>query len=158
MWNNPKMRRPLGICIAALALACSCNQPTSASTAQSDPNNDPELQRALRLQEALQTGLRPDAAVVDRIERSLAENHCVGALRRWSRKYSYALEHSRGAVDTNTVLFTLREVGPESREGRAVVSPGAMFSSVDDRRHRFAAGSYDIRSSSLTVDFCGQNA
>lgn len=143
-----------------IAIVCGCTGPAPQGT-ELDTRHAlavPEYQKALRMEAALDTQLRPTDELLNRIETRLMANPCIGALDRWARRYSYGLDHDRGGLDTDTVWFSMHEAGAyEFRSGRAVLSPREFGSTVDDRPYRFAAGRFDVHLNQVTVEHCGPN-
>ena len=104
----------------------------------------------------------PSERLVDHIEDLLAENPCVGNVKRWSRLYEWGL--TKDGLDTNVVEIDLRQVGVFGfTPGRLIRSrdpslkPEEIMVHADDRDYRFASGSYDVETGKLELRFCGRN-
>ncbi|WP_404712412.1 hypothetical protein [Sphingomonas sp. MMS24-J13] len=100
---------------------------------------------------------RPSREIVDRVERLIAGQPCIGRLGQWSRSYAFHLLPNRTAY-TQIIDFHFEEAGtPEVQVGRQVTAPAAWVN-LDDRPIRMASGDYDLRDNRIRVEFCGANA
>jgi hypothetical protein len=97
---------------------------------------------------------KPPAETVDRIERRLAKNKCVGRLGGWWRHYAYqvlAQKVNKGFVSVHYV-----EAGHDHlRSGRYVAEP--LPPEIDDSQHRLVYAEYKIATSRFTNFTCGWN-
>jgi hypothetical protein len=102
---------------------------------------------------------RPPRKVLDRLEAKLADNPCIGPLKRWSRSYAWAVDpRARGAGD-QVVEFLFEEAGKfEFREGRHVFGKSGLPFKVDDRAYRIAYGLFDPATGKVEVKACGANS
>ncbi len=101
----------------------------------------------------------PPAKLLDSVEANLTAlgDNCVGNPKQWYRSYSYALDHEKGGVDTNSVWITLRRGGHYqakvgTRDAKALDELG-----IDDSQYEIATGDYDVRRQKVTLDDCGPN-
>ena len=99
----------------------------------------------------------PDAGLLDRVERALQADPCVGSMDRWFRRYAYRLDSLQSAADTSTLWFTLHEAGAfEFRPGRVALSP-YEFAQIDDRAYLIVTGVYKVPTGELVIETCGPN-
>jgi hypothetical protein len=127
------MKKAVGLCIAGLTFIASCDQ----WGARDDQVDD---------------------ALIDRIERGLAQNRCVGTLSRWVREYAYLPAYADARWNSNTIEFTLYEPPAGVGVRRFVILPEEYFRPDEHRHHGFAKGHYDIQANTLTIVACGQIA
>lgn len=98
-------------------------------------------------------------ALMDKMERAISAQPCIGSMDKWHRRYSYKA-WMEGAVyhrDTMTIAFVLAEAGRfEFLRGRQfVVSPKPPM--IDDRSYKVAYGQYDLETGRVTLTGCGLN-
>ena len=118
---------------------------------------DPRFRSQVRIEEDIRAHPLPDDRTVDRLEERLSKHPCIGSLDRWSRRYSFALDHEQGRVHGEVIWFHLREAGAfEFLADRRIVRPRDDIA-PDDRPYLYAHGSYDIRANRATVESCGPN-
>lgn len=112
---------------------------------------------------AVQHGSVPSAALVSRIEATLAKDPCVGSLDRWARYYKW--QTGQDVTSRDVVDVDLRQAGVFGyRRGRYVVPepdprlrPGEITVTADHRPYLVAFASYDVRLDRLTMESCGPN-
>jgi len=104
----------------------------------------------------------PSEELVDYIERRLAEDACIGDVKRWARFYEWSQTPS--GIDTRTVKIDLREAGvfgfTSGRHIRArdpSLEPGEIMIESDGRDYRVAFASYHVGTDLLELHSCGRN-
>jgi hypothetical protein len=103
----------------------------------------------------------PEWRQVDRVERALAANACIGSLDRWDRRYFYALGRERSGpfgrreVDRDVIGFKFDEAGVGDYRSLRRVGHVEQFTTYDHRQRRSAAGAYDLRRGRLDLWSCG---
>jgi hypothetical protein len=101
---------------------------------------------------------RPDSAMIDKLERKLSPNPCIGSLARWSRSYSFERDPESRRVVRRIVTFLYEEAGKfEFKAGRHIFAPGEVPINLDDRQYMIAFGTYDLQSDKIEVGACGPN-
>lgn len=98
---------------------------------------------------------RPTDATLNRIERRLGQDACIGDLKNWSRTYSYAQQSEKWSTDLVEFRF-VRPGNDGARPGRFIDQKRSA--SLDDRNYELVYGSYKISTDELDVWACGWNA
>jgi hypothetical protein len=118
---------------------------------------DPRVRREVRSSYSDRVYPLPTAAVIDRLERRLEQEPCIGSLDRWYRRYTNGGDEERGGIDPSKIEFSLHEAGKfEFESGREIVK-GLEFPLLDHRAYKYASGVYDISTDKLTLELCGPN-
>lgn len=112
--------------------------------------------RAESAKQGLSDARKADIAAIERsadvIENEVQKIPCIGQIMHWERKYSFSRK------DHNIIDFVYKEAGKyEFRSRREILEVASGFQ-IDDRPYRTVYGSYDIKKSSLMIDYCGLNA
>lgn len=98
---------------------------------------------------------------VERVERALATNTCIGAVNDWDKRYFYV--KARGQVipplspvrDVNVIGFFFNEAGVgDYRAGRRL-GDVERFIGYDHKQRRAAAGEFDLRTGEAKIWSCG---
>ena len=104
----------------------------------------------------------PSEQLVDQIEGLLAEDPCVGNIKRWARLYEWS--QTKDGIDTKVIEIDLRQAGVFGfTPGRLIRSrdpslgPGEIMVQADDRDYRVAFASYYVDTGKLELRSCGQN-
>ena len=98
------------------------------------------------------------AEVIERIERALGTDPCIGSLAKWDRIY-YQKGWAEGRmryIDTMSIAFTFHEANKyEFRSRWRFVEPYQPM--IDDRPYKFATGEYDLMTDRFEIWNCGSN-
>ena len=104
----------------------------------------------------------PSEQLIDHIEGRLAEDPCVGNIKRWARLYEWS--QTKKGIDTKVVKIDLRQAGVFGfTPGRLIRSrdpslgPDEIMIQADDRDYRVAFASYHVDTGKLELRFCGRN-
>jgi hypothetical protein len=104
----------------------------------------------------------PSKSLINHIEDMLADDPCVGDIRKWARLYEW--RQTKDGIDTSVIDIDLRQAGVFGfQSGRVVrardpsLRPGEIMIAADDRDYRVAFGSYEVATDALNLDFCGRN-
>ncbi len=108
----------------------------------------------------------PSAAVLDRLERQLTQQPCVGNLNQWERNYGFFSAPVLNGIFgqgvrwyyRGKVFVDLRQAGfEEFRAGRYVHRVPPHFGIADDRPYKLVGGEYDVKVDRLRLHWCGAN-
>ena len=122
-----------------------------------DSLSNSQFKRQLRAELSERLYEFPKPRAVSHLESLLQSSDCVGDIRRWNRTYSNGLDEKRGGIDPAKIRFRLIEAGKLGiRPARHIVA-SSRFPTIDDRPFRVVYGTYDVASSRITIEFCGQN-
>jgi hypothetical protein len=130
---------------------------SSPQSALKEVLSSPELVNRLRAEDDIRQHAVPSAKQIDAVETALSHEPCIGNLGRWARRYSFAVDYSRGRVDDTAIWFNLREAGRYGFETGVRVGKPRDFPEVDDRQFRIATGTYHLNDHRLKIDACGNN-
>lgn len=97
---------------------------------------------------------KPPLATVRMLEARLAREPCVGALDRWTRRYSYRAPGLR--LSKHEIVIDLTEAGYDGPAGVSIEPVYAIFK-FDDRPIQTAGGIYDDRLNVIRYWSCGSN-
>ena len=142
-------RRIAAVCLIVTPIAC----------AEPDPQRDWERSLEQRADEAG----TPAVAVIDKLERRLEKEPCIGELSNWQRRYWYGYDEEGpfpAPVDKGKVEFKLSEAGKfDFVSGRRIVrlDDADAQPMIDDRPYLVVFGRYDTTKEMLTLDGCGPN-
>lgn len=92
---------------------------------------------------------RPNAALVDAVERHLAAHACAGPIEG-RREFRFA-KAGNGTADRRWVTFFIRRAPQPSRQVLGVRQGWPR----DDSTELLARGRYEVASDRLSVDYCG---
>ena len=98
---------------------------------------------------------KPSAKVVEKLERALSRNRCIGDINLWSRRYAFGLDDNH-RLSTDRINFSLKRAGSAMRPGREIV-PFRLFPVLDDSQFNRADGYYVPSSGRAKVTYCGPN-
>src|SRR4051812_36881781 len=105
---------------------------------------------------------RPGTLAIDRIERLLAGQPCIGALDRWERHYGYGLggdyRSPDHGVERDRITWAYVQAGVYGFRPRRLVESAHEGLGIDERQMRFAFGDYYVSSGRLVIHSCGWNS
>jgi hypothetical protein len=96
---------------------------------------------------------RPDDALVDTVERSLAGHPCTAPIRG-RREFRFA-KAGNGTTDRRWVTFYIRRASAPSRAALGVREGWPSDNGPENEMELLARGRYEVESDRLTVDYCG---
>jgi hypothetical protein len=100
---------------------------------------------------------RPPVEIVNRIERVLEKEPCVGRLDRWARFYAYNEDTPTKTLYPKIVDFQLEEAGKFGvQPGRRITEPNSWVT-IDDRPLMIVSGDFDLSENRIRIAFCGNN-
>lgn len=119
---------------------------------------DPAFRRQLRAELSEQFYRKPDVELINKVEKLLNGEPCVGSTDQWRRIYANGVDTQFGGVDPTKVRFRLVEAGKHGIvAGREIVS-AKEFVVIDDRDLQVIFGSFDRNTQSINIEYCGPNS
>lgn len=99
----------------------------------------------------------PSPATLDRIERQLSNDPCIGDLSRWARYYRF--DSKNGEIDMSKILFDFNEQKSSGEKAGRYLRPprDEKVFELDDRNNIVAFGTYYLPSGKVHIAFCGPN-